>query len=132
MNYVVDFVVSERLIEQLCLEIAQLSGYGHIQTLPVFLYDHLEQQLLDPTHGELFFNTLTTIMCYEDFHYALFTNVSNWYVTTIQSDSNHLLISQWLKEHSNCHLKFNVQWFKDQADIYIEDYDCNFFDNIVF
>jgi hypothetical protein len=129
MDYVVDFVASERLIEQLCLEIAQLSGYGHLKTLPKFLYDHLEQQLLDPTHGELFFKNLTTLMCYEDFHYALFGNVSNWYVTTMEADENNINISRFIQQHYP--LKFNVQWLGNRADIYIENYECNFFDNIV-
>jgi hypothetical protein len=116
-------------LDNLAVEVAQLSGYGHIKTLPAFLYPHLEEKLNDPTHGDVFLKSLTTLMAYDDFHYALYQAVGNWYITTIEDDINHIAVSRFIKE--NYPRKFFVEWSGSAADIYIQDYNCNFFDEIV-
>jgi len=116
-------------LDNLSIEVAQLSGFGHIKTLSSFFYYHLEEKLNDPTHGDVFLKQLTTLMCYEDFHYFLYQEVGNWYLTTIEDDNNHIAMNEFLKE--NYPQKFLIEWSGADADVYVEDYNRNFFDNII-
>jgi hypothetical protein len=116
-------------LDNLAVEVAQLSGYGHIKTLPAFLYYQLEEKLNDPTHGDYFLKSLTTLMTYDDFHYALYQAVGNWYVTTIEDDNNHITVSRFIKDHYP--REFLIEWSGSDADVYIQDYTRNFFDEIV-